>query len=121
MDSRHAGSIKAYFNLDLSLIAGYGLREPAGELLVALALFKIRRFLARGLRLRTACDLTPSRNLEVSSPTEFAIPDEVSLLGVCQKAIRKCQEAELLASPAVTELSCPVFLKSDKKEVVVAG
>src|ERR1019366_1598014 len=33
-----AASIKAYFNLDLALIAGYGLPEPAGDLMIALAL-----------------------------------------------------------------------------------
>ena len=30
-----AGRIVAYFNLDLALIAGYGLPEPAGDLLIA--------------------------------------------------------------------------------------
>ena len=53
-----AKRIVAYFNLDLALLDGYGLDPEAKYLLVALALYKIRRFLASGLRLRTACDLT---------------------------------------------------------------
>ncbi len=51
------GPITAYFNLDLALIRGFGLGADAERLLVALALYKIRRFLLTGLRLRTACDL----------------------------------------------------------------
>ena len=46
-----AASMKAYFNLDLALIVGYDLPGPACELLVALALLKVRRFLTSGLPL----------------------------------------------------------------------
>jgi len=56
-DEYAAAKIDAYFNLDLALLRGLGLSEAAEELLFDLALFKIRRFLAGGLRLRTACDL----------------------------------------------------------------
>jgi CRISPR-associated protein Csb1 len=52
-----AGKITAYFNLDLSLLRGYGLGIDATDLLITLALFKVHRFLSTGLRLRTACDL----------------------------------------------------------------
>jgi len=52
-----AKEIKAYFNLDLALLRGYGLGDDATNLLIALALYKVRRFLSTGLRLRTACDL----------------------------------------------------------------
>ncbi len=53
----YTGLIAAFFNLDLSLIAGFQLPPAARELLVVLSLFKIQRFLQTGLRLRTACDL----------------------------------------------------------------
>ena len=53
----YTGDITAYFNLDLSLIAGFQLPDAARELLVVLSLFKFQRFLDTGLRLRTACDL----------------------------------------------------------------
>src|ERR1039458_9051314 len=54
-----AGKFRAYFNLDLALIRGYGLPTEAYRLLVGLALLKIRRFLDGQLRLRTACDFRP--------------------------------------------------------------
>ena len=50
------GKIIAYFILDLALIRGFGLGKDAEALLTALPLFKIRRFLEKGLRLRTALD-----------------------------------------------------------------
>jgi CRISPR-associated protein Csb1 len=51
------GRITAFFNVDLALIRGFGLGVAVEKLLVAVSLFKIRRFLRDGLRLRTACDL----------------------------------------------------------------
>jgi CRISPR-associated protein Csb1 len=53
------GEVTAYFNLDLAQIRGYRLGAAVEDLLIALALYKIQRFLRDGLRLRTACDLTP--------------------------------------------------------------
>ena len=50
--------ITAFFNLDLATLRSYRLGPEAEELLIALALWKIQRFLQVGLRLRTACDLT---------------------------------------------------------------
>lgn len=65
--------IAAYFNLDLAQLCGYGFRQPVFDLLVALALYKIRAFLDTGLRLRTACDLECER-LEVQRPNGFQVP-----------------------------------------------
>jgi CRISPR-associated protein Csb1 len=73
-DEYVAPEITAYFNLDLAQLRGYGFAEPVYRLLVALALFKIRRFLATGLRLRTACDLECS-GIEVQRPAGFELPD----------------------------------------------
>lgn len=70
--------ITAYFNLDLTQIRGYGLGERVTQLLVALALFKIRTFLEEGLRLRTACDLE-CEALTVTRPEGFMIPDRRAL------------------------------------------
>ena len=116
-----AASIKAYFNLDLALIAGYGLPEPAGDLMIALALLKIRRFLASGLRLRTACDLTPSREMEVKAPVGFAIPTEAALLAEVQSGIRACTDKDLFATPPVTVIDCAVVMKADKKDEPAAS
>ena len=55
-----AERITAFFNLDLRQIRAFGLGGDVERLLIMLALFKIRKFLAEGLRLRTACDLDVS-------------------------------------------------------------
>lgn len=54
-----AGRILASFSLDRAQIQAYGLPEPASDLLGTIALWEIRGLLDGGLRLRTACDLTP--------------------------------------------------------------
>jgi CRISPR-associated protein Csb1 len=93
-----AESIKAYFNLDLALLRGYGLPECATKLLVALALLKIRRFLASGLRLRTACDLEPRGDgLTATRPDTFRIPSETDLFAECNSQINECAKAGLFA------------------------
>ncbi len=112
-----AGRIAAYFNLDLALLAGYGLPDLARELLVALALYKIRRLLAAGLRLRTACDLTPLGDLQIDAPAAFNLPDENTLLKAVQSRLVECAKASLFANPPVTELSVKAsFKKKTAKE-----
>lgn len=69
-----APTITAFFNLDLAQLRTYGLSDAAFNLLVALSLFKIRRFLRDGLRLRTACDLN-AREITVTRPLGFALPN----------------------------------------------
>jgi CRISPR-associated protein Csb1 len=73
-----AHKITAYFNIDLAQIRGYGLGETVTQLLIALALFKIRVFLEEGLRLRTACDLE-CEALTVTRPAGFSVPDQKAL------------------------------------------
>lgn len=97
-----AGKITAFFNLDLSLLRGYGLGEDGTRLLIALALFKVRRFLSTGLRLRTACDLDCIGDLQVIRPQEFVVPDEKNLLSECTHLIAACKQAGLFADPSVT-------------------
>ncbi len=72
-DEYVAEDITAYFNLDLRQIHAFGLGTDVERLLTLLALFKIRRFLAEGLRLRTACDLDVSR-VNVTRPDGFELP-----------------------------------------------
>jgi CRISPR-associated protein Csb1 len=108
-----AASIKAYFNLDLALIRGYGLPEPARDLLIALGLLKLRWFLANGLRLRTACDLTPAGEITVVAPADFIVPDADALLARVKAGIKAATDANLFASPPVTVIECPVVLKAD--------
>jgi CRISPR-associated protein Csb1 len=84
------GNITAFFNLDLSLIRGFGLGADAEAMLVAIALFKIQKFLRDGLRLRTACDLEIAGNLIVQRPEGFVMPTldelEKALPGLVKKA-----------------------------------
>lgn len=65
--------IKAYFNLDVAQLRGYGFSGTVYQLLVALALYKILAFLENGLRLRTACDLECAKVI-VKRPTGFTLP-----------------------------------------------
>lgn len=70
----YTGEITAYFNLDLAQIRTFWLGEKVENLLIALALFKIRKFLEVGLRLRTACDLTVDGEPSVTRPNGFTLP-----------------------------------------------
>lgn len=99
-----ARQIVSYFNLDLAQLRGYGLGEEAERFLIALALFKIRRFLKTGLRLRTACDLDLTGEPEVKRPVDFELPDEKSVKDVLGSALAACHEAKLFADPAVTQV-----------------
>lgn len=112
-----AESITAYFNLDLALLRGYKLDDDATNLLIALSLFKIQRFLSTGLRLRTACDFDMVGNLTVTRPNDFAVASEESLLEECRKFIIRCRQKNLFATPAITKVnwSKPTSSKKEKK------
>lgn len=100
-----AKEIKAYFNLDLALLRGYGLPEAATKLLIALALLKVRRFLGEGLRLRTACDLDLVNDLKATRPSSFDVPEEAGFLSEVKNQIEACGRIKgLFAEPRVTEV-----------------
>ena len=77
-DEYVAERIDCHINLDLAQIRGYGLGDSVAQLLIALALYKIRAFLDEGLRLRTACDLE-SEGLTVTRPSGFTVPERTAL------------------------------------------
>jgi CRISPR-associated protein Csb1 len=110
-----AQSITAYFNLDLAQLFGYGLEDEASDLLIALAMFKIRRFLDTGLRLRSACDLQMTDGLKVTRPTEISIPGEVDLLESLKASIAACRKKKLFTDPPITELRWKERPASGKK------
>ena len=87
-----AAKITAYFNLDLRQIRAFGLGADIERLLIMLALFKIRKFLVEGLRLRTACDLDVESIL-VTRPDGFELPSldsvEAELPGFIQDIASK--------------------------------
>ncbi len=109
-----ADRIVAYFNFDLALIDGYGLEPEARDLLVALGLYKITRFLSSGLRLRTACDLRSKGDLKIIAPGGFSIPDEKMLLKSIQEDIKACASRGLFADPSVTEITTKVVMKKSE-------
>lgn len=99
------GNITAFFNLDLTLIRGFGLGEAAENLLIGLALFKIQKFLRDGLRLRTACDLEikEGSKLEVQRPKDFHMPSLTELEAELPTIIKAATHG--FASPSATTLN----------------
>ena len=101
-----AKRITAYFNIDLAQIRAYGLGEQAERFLVTLALWKVRKFLDTGLRLRTACDLDMVGELEVTRPRQvFRVPTTSELEADLPSLINTCASERLFADPPVTQLT----------------
>ena len=95
-----AANMVAYFNLDLRQIQAFGLGDEVSQLLITLALFKIQRFLAVGLRLRTACDLDVTR-ITVTRPKSFALPDLANLEADLPELIESVGAKGLFGEPRV--------------------
>lgn len=89
-DEHTAEEITAYFNIDLAQIRGYGLGAEVEDLLVHLAMYKIRAFLDSGLRLRTACDLELDGEPRVTRPEGFSLPGLGVLREVMPRLIAAC-------------------------------
>jgi CRISPR-associated protein Csb1 len=95
--------ITAYFNLDLAQIRGFGLGENVERLLIAIALYKIRRFLETGLRLRTACDLDLAE-LRVTRPEGFELAEAGTLAAELPNLVHTVANDGRFADPRVTEV-----------------
>ncbi len=108
------GQIKAYFNIDLAQIRGYRLGSDVENLLIALSLYKIQKFLAEGLRLRTACDLQMKEAVHIGHPEHFILPSLEQLEEELPALIQRCETAEIFSDPAVTLIRYTP--KSVKKE-----
>jgi CRISPR-associated protein Csb1 len=100
-DEYTAPCIVAYFNLDLAQVRGFGLGEAVERLLIAFALYKVQRFLAVGLRLRTACDLRVEA-FRVSRPEGFEVPSLADLERELPGLIAAVAEQGRFADPRVT-------------------
>ena len=109
-----AGKITAYFNLDLGLLASYDLGNDAFDLLVALALYKVRCFLDGGLRLRTACSFKTKGVMRVTEPDGFELPEAGALLQNVKE--KTGAVGGMFPSPPVTEITCNTVLKAGKDE-----
>jgi len=99
----YTGKITAYFNLDISQIKGYGLGEDAENLLIAIAMYKIRKVLDNGLRFRTACDLEVDGDVMVKKPGGFKLPETSELESMLPDLISKARD--YFAEPPVTEVT----------------
>ena len=95
-----ADRITAYFNLDTQQIRAFGLGAEAEDLLITLALFKVRAFLSGGLRLRTACDLDVA-DVQVTRPAGFLLPSRDDLEGCLPGLIEKVRTAGLFGDSPV--------------------
>ena len=102
-DEYTARNITAFFNLDLAQLRGYGLGKAAEQLLIALSLFKIQKFLHEGLRLRTACDLETDGEMQVKRPDSYELPAFDELEKELPNLIKAA--AESFANPAVTQVT----------------
>lgn len=105
-DEYVAEEITAYFNLDLAQLRGYGLPKEAETLLIALSFFKIQKFLANGLRLRTACDLdidTDKGGVKVKRPKDGFVVPSLDVLEAGLPNLVKIA-AKSFANPPVTEV-----------------
>jgi len=96
--------ITAYFNIDIAQIRAFGLGESVEQLLIALALFKIHRFLATGLRLRTACDLECDK-LRTTRPESFDMPTLDQLETAIPELIQTVADEGRFNEPRVTEIT----------------
>jgi len=95
-------SIKAYFSLDLTQINGYRLNSEVEDLLIAISLYKILKFLDRGLRLRTACDLD-CRKITIKRPTTFELPKIEDITKALPDFVIKAKSA--FANPSITTVN----------------
>jgi CRISPR-associated protein Csb1 len=94
--------IRAYFNLDLAQIRAFGMGEEVERMLVALALFKIARFLEHGLRLRTACDLAVADGPQATRPEGFVLPPLKEIEQEMPELIRAAAAKGVFSDPPVT-------------------
>ena len=99
-DEWTASRITAFFNVDLRQIRGYGLGGDVERLLVLLALFKIQKFLAEGLRFRTACDLDVV-DLTVTRPSAFHLPSLATIEDEIPPLVQKIGAAGLFGDSRV--------------------
>jgi CRISPR-associated protein Csb1 len=101
-----AKTITAFFSIDLAQIRGYGLGDDATQLLIALSLWKVRKFLESTMRLRTACELEiddEGDGIQAKRPQKFSLPPAKELSETVAELIKNCES--LFASPVVTELT----------------
>lgn len=111
-----AKDIRAYFNIDLAQIRGYKLPEVAQRLLIALALYKIQRFLHEGLRLRTACDFVVKEKLAATAPESLQLPAMTETEVRLKALISEAHKEPNLMVPDVLRLTTKTVKKAKKTD-----
>ena len=117
-DEYIADRIDCHINLDLSQLRGYGLGVEIQELLILLALYRVRKLLDGDLRLRTACDLEPvdRDNLVASRPRDFKLPSLSDLHAAVKMAIDNCKDKDGNALMVHTPVTFEDELKKGKEK-----
>jgi CRISPR-associated protein Csb1 len=73
-------------------------------MLLAIMLYKIRRFLDEGMRLRTACDFDVV-DVRVTRPQSFVMPSRTELEGALPTLIQAVAAEGCFAEPRVTTVT----------------
>ncbi len=99
-----AEKITLFVNLDLAQIRGYGLGNDIEQLLVFLALFKLRTLLDGDLRLRTACNLeVKDPTITATKPAGFALPPAKDLAEGLAAAAKKAKDQMSITTVAFND------------------
>lgn len=109
-----SSEIKAFFNLDLATLRGYGLNEAQKRLLIALSLFKIFGFLEGNLRLRTACNFD-LKKINVTRPDGLAIPTLSEIKEALPELIKTCEFGETPINIQAPRISKEALDKAKQK------
>ena len=118
-DEYTAEKITLYVSLDLGQIRGYGLSKEAEQLLILLALYKLRVLVGGSLRLRTACDFTVATDeIKASTPSGFILPNLSALLADLKPAIAACATMKVQVVTYNDELKKGKEAKSGVEEVI---
>jgi CRISPR-associated protein Csb1 len=82
-DEYTAEKITLYASVDLAQIRGYGLGDDATQMLILLALYKLRAFVDSPMRLRTACtfELKNRDEIESKNVIGFVLPKREDIVG----------------------------------------
>jgi CRISPR-associated protein Csb1 len=126
-----AKEITAYFHLDLKQIRCYGLPEQATNLLMALALFKISRWLDSDMVLRTNCKFALANNkngIRIREPKDYEVPKPSALTETFKQLIQH-NKSNFSSSPTTvtwspkpasvelpSDLTSPPTIPSDLQE-----
>lgn len=86
-----AKRVTAYFHIDLRQIRSYGLSPEATNLLITLALFKIRMWLDSDMVLRTNCKFALEDGIRLKEPKDYTLPELTFLTETLKSSIQQCR------------------------------